>query len=199
MSYNTASFAIPPNSRYHIDVGIMGADCHLRKVNMSFYSRREEGNCLIPTSILADTGNDVTILRTSTARKLGYDPVNMPGEWMPVAGISNIPANFKKFNNMIKIQNLRPIWIPMGLATKEEDLAEDLLGRAGILDGGRYEILYAKDSVKFIEKHFTPHTSDDESNELPSYIRESNKPVRNQPWETTGGGSEGTYDFIHVV
>ena len=187
MSYNTARYETPIGGRTHIKIKIADSTC----------TRMKEVSCrLVPTEILSDTGNDVTILRKSTAAKLGFDARRTPGEWMPVSGISNVPNNFKRFNNLIQIQDLRPVWIPMGIAMEEEHLAEDLLGRAGLLDSGRYEVLFGPGYIEWRERHVTPHTSDDESNELPSSIRENMHPIRNERWEAQKVKTASVYDFI---
>jgi len=128
--------------------------------------------------VLADTGNDITLIKRSTAEMLGYNP-DTQGTPFPVAGITNDPQEFKKIWNLVKLgPRLRPVYIRMGMALKEESLAENLLGKLDILDNGRYEITYDLDSVIFKERHVNIHTSEDYDDPLPSDIRERFRPIR---------------------
>lgn len=103
--------------------------------------------------ILADSGNDVTLLRLSTSNMLGFDPPNENGMAFPVGGITGAPQIFTKIWNLIQIGNLRPTYVRMGLAHMEESLAEDLLGRQDIFDSGKYSIAYDNMGVTFKELH----------------------------------------------
>lgn len=153
---NTATFHIAPHDRYHINIKI-----------------RAKNGDMVPLTILVDSGNDVCLLRNSTARKLGFDPPNEPGQNFPVGGITGGPQQFKKIVNLIQIGNLTPMNIHMGLAYKEESLAEDLLGRQDLFDSGKYEVDYGKDYVTFKEK-FSPFditTSGDGNDTLPYSVR----------------------------
>ncbi len=81
-----------------------------------------------PVRVLADSGNDITILTHNTARSLGYDTSKMNDvSSFHVKGINGQPAEFKEINTQVIIGNI-PLIIPIGLATKDEDLSDNLLG-----------------------------------------------------------------------
>jgi len=147
-----------------ITIGMKGSDGQMHQVEL-----------------LADTGNDITLVKRSTAESLGFNP-DVHGTSFPVAGITNDPQEFKKIWNLIKLgPELRPVWIRMGMAMREESLAENLLGKLDILDNGRYEITYDLDSVQFKERHINIHTSTDYDDPLPTKQRESHRAVRYTP------------------
>lgn len=132
---------VPLKSRYHGVVHTGGADGRL-----------------YPVTYLIDSGNDISILTRKTADKLGFN-ADMEGELFFVKGISGPGQEFRKFVNIIKIGDLTPMKIRMGMAVKESSLAENLLGRQDVFDSGRLEIIYDEDSIEFREKHGSMHLS----------------------------------------
>ena len=74
--------------------------------------------------------------------------------------------------NIIKIGNLTPMRVRMGMAIDPKSLSENLLGRQDIFDSGRLEIIYDEDSIEFREKHGIMHLSSD-YNPLPYGIEKS--------------------------
>jgi len=155
-SNSVAVFPISPHDRYHFPLKIRGGDGQFHTI-----------------TVLADAGNDVTLLRTSTAKQLGFDPATTQGEVFPVAGITAGPQPFTKIWNLIQIGDLRPTWVRMGLAHQEQSLAEDLLGRQDVYDSGKYEITYDADKVIFREKHAGTDITDGEGGQLPYSLREA--------------------------
>lgn len=153
---NVAKFNIAPHDRYHVRIQI-----------------RDKGGQMQTITLLADSGNDLTLLRNSTARKLGFDPQSEPGEVFPVGGITGGPQQFKKIVNLIQIGNLTPMMVHMGLAYQDKSLAEDLLGRSDIFDSGKLEVDYGKDYVIFKEKEpmLDITTSSYNAEQLPSKLR----------------------------
>jgi hypothetical protein len=158
-----AFFPVPAGDRYHIPIKIRGKDGMLHDV-----------------VILADTGNDVTLLRTSTSNMLGFDPINEMGQVFPVGGITGDAQPFMKIWNLIQIGNLRPTYIRMGLAEREESLMEDLLGRQDVFDSGKYSVTYDNMGVSFQEKHDPQDiaTSSYGTEQLPHGIREAFRRIR---------------------
>jgi predicted aspartyl protease len=101
---------------------------------------------------LADTGNDITILTKSTARRLGFNPEELAKkDRFFVKGINGAPEEFAKVKTNLKLGDIS-LQVPIGLATKDDALSEDLLGRAGIIDSGKVYAVYGKSSVKFVSK-----------------------------------------------
>ena len=143
MAHLNSIFPIVPGERYHITVGILGFDKQFHDVN-----------------ILADTGNDVTLLKASTAKQLGVDPQTLAANTFPVSGISGAPNPFKEIKTLVLFPGLRPTWITVGLAQQEDHLTENLLGRKDILDNGKYEISYDNDSVTIRERHINFNLGD---------------------------------------
>jgi hypothetical protein len=129
----SAYFAVDGSGKYRVDIEI-----------------RTGGGGMQHMNILYDTGNDITILKTSTGQKLGLG--NEQGEPFNVGGINGPGKEFMRITNLIRIQGLNPIWVPMGIAMDERSLYEDLMGRAGILDTGIYEIRQDERGIMFIEK-----------------------------------------------
>lgn len=147
--------AIPLKARYHGVVHTMGADGRL-----------------YPVTYLIDSGNDISILTRMTAEKLGFSP-DLEGERFFVKGISGPGQEFKKMINVIKIGDLTPMKIRMGMAVSPKSLSENLLGRQDIFDSGRLEIVYDEDSIEFREKHSSMHLSSDYA-PLPYNMRKAN-------------------------
>lgn len=107
-----------------------------------------------PVRILADSGNDITILTHNTAKSLGYEPSTMTNtSEFHVKGINGKPAVFKEINVPVTIGNVE-LTIPVGLATKDEDLSDNLLGRQGVLDSGKIGFNFDHDSVEIVDKRF---------------------------------------------
>jgi len=102
-------------------------------------------------NIIFDPGDDITLLTRKTADSLGLNPETMPGSTFPVTGITGAGQPFKKINNLIQIGELSPIYIPMGLAFQPESLAEDLLGRKGVMDGP-YQTVIEPQGLTFVER-----------------------------------------------
>jgi hypothetical protein len=165
MSYNTFhSFSVPLGKPHHITIKILGMDGQLHDVRL-----------------LADTGNDITLITRETAQSvLGINPDMIQGNEFDVFGITDQPVVAEEINNMVQIGSLRPVWIPMGIVSEYGAFAEDLLGRRGLLDNGLYEIIYDEDSVDFREKHMNMNMGMEENCNRPSSeLRESFKAVRN--------------------
>jgi len=136
--------------------------------------------------VLADTGNDVTLIQRKTALEMGIDPVQLKANTFPVSGISGPPAEFKEIKTLVVFEKLRPTWVTVGLAQRDEDLVENLLGRKDLLDTGKYEFVYDNDSVDIRERHQNFNLSNgynewgtgSYSQGLPSQTREKLSPVR---------------------
>lgn len=158
---NVAKFSIAPHDRYHVKVKIRNKQGQMQEI-----------------TALMDAGNDVTLLRNSTSRQLGYDPQNEPGEVFPVGGITGGPQQFKKIVTLLQFGNMTPIQAHIGLAYQEKSLAEDLIGRQDIFD--RYEIDYTGNSVTVKEKSnpLDITTSSFNSEQLPTKLRMAFKHVR---------------------
>lgn len=131
----SAFWPVDNKGKYRIDLGVGDANGQMQNIN-----------------ILCDSGNDITILTTATAHRLGFDPPQEQGEVFPVGGITAGPQDFKKIQNIIRIGQLAPIWVPIGLAFQQQSLYEDLLGRAGIWDSGIYSITQDERGITFTEK-----------------------------------------------
>jgi len=165
-----ASFTIPVGEQYHIDLGMLGMDGKMHKLK-----------------ILADTGNDITLLKRETAEDmLGINPDQFPEDTIfPIIGITDTPVYAKEITNMIQFGDLRPVWVRMGIITERGIFSEDLLGRKDILDNGLYEVVYDQDSVEFREKHINVTLPSAEQEiggfnpRISSKERESMKPFRN--------------------
>lgn len=162
-SNTIATFPVAPHDRYHMPIMIRRKDGRFQKI-----------------MILADAGNDVTLLKLSTSRMLGFEPMMEMGDTFPVGGITGGPQTFKKIWNSCMIGNLRPMQVRMGLAYQEESLAEDLLGRQDIFDSGKLEITYDEKGVSFREKHspLDVTTSDYASGQLSYRVREAFRKIK---------------------
>ena len=146
---------VPLRSRYHGVVHTMGGD-----------------GKLYPVTYLIDSGNDISILTRQTANRLGFNP-DVEGELFFVKGIAGPGQKFKKMINVIKIGDLTPMKVRMGMAVEAQSLSENLLGRQDIFDSGRLEIIYDEDSIEFREKHGSMHLSSDYA-PLPYGLRKAN-------------------------
>lgn len=108
----------------------------------------------VPVNILADSGNDITILTKRTARSLGYDTNKMPNaSSFHVKGINGDSAEFKEIMTDVILGNV-PLRIPVGLATRDQDLSDNLLGRTGVVDSGMVALAFDDDSVDIIDKRY---------------------------------------------
>lgn len=166
----SASFAVNIGAPYHIEIQILGMDSQMH-----------------PVKILADTGNDITLITRETAQNiLGINPdIIQGGTEFDVFGIDpNTPVVAKEINNMIRLGSLRPVFIPMGIVSEFGAFAEDLLGRRGLLDNGLYEVVYDEDSVDFREKHINMNmgNTEDIMYKPDSRTRESFRNIRNPYW-----------------
>ena len=99
--------------------------------------------------ILADSGNDITLLNASDGArlKLGYTP---GGETFAVEGIADATRNFSMVETWIQIGTLKPIKIPLGVEHPPQQLEDSLLGRDRCME--RYIVVYTGQQVVFIEK-----------------------------------------------
>ena len=105
-----------------------------------------------PVRILADSGNDITILTKSTAMALGYDTPTMTDVGsFSVKGINGKAAEFKEISADVIVGKI-PLKIPIGLATADADLSDNLLGRTGVLDSGKIGFNFDNDSVDVVDK-----------------------------------------------
>lgn len=99
-----------------------------------------------PVRIIADTGNDITLLTKSTADMLGFNP-NI-GALLEVSGIrEGMVSRFKKINTFVQLGNLQPVRVEVGFALDHDSLQENLLGNKGILSSGNFSFVYGKDSL----------------------------------------------------
>lgn len=110
-----------------------------------------------PVQVLSDSGNEITLLKKEVADSLGLD-LNR-GESFKVAGINGTGRLFKRFVIPIKIGTLQPVPVTVGFATKEGDLAENLLGNKDILKSGKFEALYDENGVTFTQKSLNARIS----------------------------------------
>jgi hypothetical protein len=162
-SNTIATFPVSPHDRYHMPIMCRRKDGMFQKIN-----------------VLADSGNDVTLLKLSTSKMLGFEPMQEMGDVFPVGGITGGPQHFKKIWNTVMIGGLRPMYIRMGLAYMEESLAEDLLGRQDVFDSGKLEVTYDDKGVSFREKHdpLDITTSDYAGGQLSYRVREAFRSIK---------------------
>lgn len=106
---------------------------------------------MTPIQMLADTGNQSTILKLEEAQKLGLDLSQ--GEPFMVGGINGEPTEFRRFKLWIRLGNLDPLQIKIGFSTTPDGLIENLLGNEDILTSGKIEARYGKDGVTYVEAH----------------------------------------------
>jgi hypothetical protein len=150
----------------------------------AWFPKHEGGNYRIPLQIqsahgsmteipiIFDTGNDITLLKADTAQHLGYDPHNMEGHVFPVTGITGAGQPFRKVSVMIRIGQLRPIMIEMGMALQQESLAEDLFGRKDVMDGA-YTVSQDEQGIAFTEKHPAVAMLANAGSRIPNKLRET--------------------------
>jgi hypothetical protein len=106
---------------------------------------------MVPIRAVMDSGNDITILTTATARQLGLYHPNR-GEKISVSGIAGGGQEFNVFPNWIQFGNMRPIQIKMGFALRDESLPVNLIGNKDIIDSGQYVLTMDEDSIELREK-----------------------------------------------
>ena len=110
------------NQKYYIDVNIMSAYGEFKLVK-----------------IIADTGNDITLITKKTADALGFHP--SMGTLLEVSGIrEGMVSKFKKITTQIQLGDLTPATVEMAFAVDDESLAENLLGNKGLLSSGQYRV-----------------------------------------------------------
>lgn len=127
---------IQKGGRYYGNVDILGPDGQFHSVR-----------CLI------DSGNDITILTRSTAQSIGYNPDTISSRFH-VKGINGEAREFAEVETKIKpCSTFIPLDASMGLAIQQDSLSDNLLGRSGIFDSGKIEVVYDHDSITFREKH----------------------------------------------
>lgn len=106
---------------------------------------------LTPIRAILDSGNDITLLTTGTAKQLGFYNPNV-GETIHVSGIAGGGQEFKMFPNWIQFGNMRPIQVNMGYAIRPDSLPVNLIGNKDIIDSGRYTLIMDEDSIELHEK-----------------------------------------------
>ena len=104
----------------------------------------------VPIKVLADTGNDTTLLSKEDGIKLGFNPDVMVGSPVGVRGVGEGTSDYEKFMTQVQIEKFPPVAIPISVAAKAGQLDDNLLGREGILN--RFNITYTGNSVVFIMK-----------------------------------------------
>jgi len=104
----------------------------------------------VPIKLLADTGNDTTLISKEDGIRLGFNPDVMQGDPVGVRGVGEGTSDFEKFYTSVQIENFPPVNIPVSIAAKAGQLSDNLLGREGILN--RFNITYTGDRVIFIMK-----------------------------------------------
>lgn len=129
---------------------------------------------MTPVEVLADTGNQSTILKREVADQLGLDLSQ--GEPFMVGGINGTPTEFRRFKLWIRLGQLEPIQIKVGFSTTPDGLIENLLGNEDILTSGKYEARYDKNGVTYVEKQSAYRVASCEG-------MESNQPRLNNLYE----------------
>lgn len=110
----------------------------------------KNGTQWVPIKVLADTGNDTTLLSKEDGIRLGFNPDVLQGDPVGVRGVGEGTSDFEKFMTQVQIENFPPVAIPISVAAKPGQLSDNLLGREGILN--RFNITYTGNSVVFIMK-----------------------------------------------
>ena len=128
MTHNHVSFSTVGEKRPFINMPIMGKDSRFQMVRL-----------------LADTGNDVSLINFETAAQLGFDEND--GTIFRVAGISQQAQQFRMVKTYIKIGNTKPRKIRLGIGP----LKDNLLGREDIFP--YYNVEYTPTAVIFRERH----------------------------------------------
>lgn len=105
----------------------------------------------VPIRAVLDSGNDITILTSQTAKQLGLYNPNV-GETISISGIAGGGQEFKMFPNWLQFGNMRPIQVKMGFALRPESLPVNLIGNKDIIDSGRYTLIMDEDSIELREK-----------------------------------------------
>lgn len=121
------------NVKYYITIQILGGDGNFK-----------------PVKVIADTGNDITLLTKATADYLGFNP-NF-GSLLEVSGIrEGMVSRFRKIQTHIQLGDLNPVLAEIGFALDRDSLQENLLGNKGILGSGHYKFIYDKDSLTVVD------------------------------------------------
>ena len=128
-------------ARPYILAGIMGADKKFHQIKL-----------------LADSGNDVTLINDKSAAELGFDRAEVKQNSQPfkVQGIANDPLDFYMIKSQLRLKDLEPVWIKIGIGP----VRENLLGREDVLDN--FTVTTSKKQVIFTQLH---------SNQLGLYAR----------------------------
>lgn len=117
------------NVKYYISVNILGGDGDYK-----------------PVTVIADSGNDITLLTQSTANQLGLHP--SIGTLLEVSGIQeDMVSRFKKINTYIQIGNFAPVIAEIGFALDNNSLQENLLGNKDILSSGKFKFTFSSDKL----------------------------------------------------
>jgi Aspartyl protease len=123
------------NTKYYITVKILGAD------NQRWIGVR----------LIADTGNDVTLLTKNTADMLGFH--EGMGTLLQVSGIrKGMISRFEQINTYIQLGDLTPVNATIAYALDDDSLQENLLGNKGILASGNFEFRYDNDSLTIYDR-----------------------------------------------
>ena len=126
---------IQKGGRYYGNVDILGPDGRYHSINA-----------------LIDSGNDITILTRSTSESIGFNPDAIKSRFY-VKGINGEAREFSEVPTKIKpCGNFTPMDASIGLAIQQDSLSDNLLGRSGIFDSGKIEVIYDSDSITFREK-----------------------------------------------
>lgn len=96
-----------------------------------------------PVRMLIDSGNDITLLPTEVADRIGINWRNLPDAFQVKGVDPRTSVPFKTTNVQLQIGNDRPISIPVGIG----ELRDPLLGREGLLD--HYDVGFSKGRVTF--------------------------------------------------
>jgi len=125
------TFDISSGKRPHIMVDILSAD-----------------DRWVPVRLLADTGNDVTLLNEKTAQDLGLTTPEILARAVPfkVQGIAAAPMDFMMIKRPVRMGgSTTPIEIKIGVGP----LRENLLGREDVLD--KFEMTFTKSKLKLTQ------------------------------------------------
>lgn len=96
-----------------------------------------------PVRMLIDSGNDITLLPTEIADRIGIPWRGLPDAFNVKGVDPNTSVPFKTTTVPLQIGNDRPIMIPVGIG----ELRDPLLGREGLLDN--YDVGFSKGRVTF--------------------------------------------------
>lgn len=104
----------------------------------------DSNNRFQSVQILADTGNDITLITPSIANQLG---INYKKEGKPflVAGISGNPSTYYMVSRLIQLGNMAPVTFRIGVGS----VPISLLGREDT--AARYSITFKGNQICFSE------------------------------------------------